>query len=59
MKLRADGWYVVRQTGSHRQMHHPTKPCTVTVARPPSMDIKPKTEKSVLTQAQLSEEVDE
>lgn len=30
--LKDDGWYMVRQTGSHRQFHHPTKPGTVTVA---------------------------
>jgi predicted RNA binding protein YcfA (HicA-like mRNA interferase family) len=29
--LRRDGWYLDRQTGSHRQLCHPTKPHTVTV----------------------------
>jgi predicted RNA binding protein YcfA (HicA-like mRNA interferase family) len=30
--LRADGWEVVRQKGSHRQLQHESKPGTVTVA---------------------------
>lgn len=29
--LQADGWYEVRQRGSHRQFKHPTKKGTVTV----------------------------
>ncbi len=47
-KLRADGWRVVRQTGSHRQLHHPRKAGTVTVAGKPREDLDPKTEKSIL-----------
>lgn len=27
-----DGWFQVRQSGSHRQFHHPTKKGTVTIA---------------------------
>jgi len=30
--IEADGWRFVRQTGSHRQFRHPSKPGTVTVA---------------------------
>ena len=30
-RLRQDGWYVDRITGSHHQMKHPTKPGTVSV----------------------------
>ena len=26
-----DGWYFVRQVGSHKQYKHPTKPGTVTI----------------------------
>lgn len=37
--LIADGWVVVRQKGSHRQLHHPTKPGTVTLNGLPSSDI--------------------
>jgi len=41
-RLRVDGWFVVRQTGSHRQLHHPTKTGTVTVAGKPSKTLHPK-----------------
>lgn len=30
--LKADGWYLDRQKGSHRQFKHPTKPGVCTVA---------------------------
>ena len=33
-KIAADGWYEVRQTGSHKHFRHPTKPGTVTVPHP-------------------------
>jgi predicted RNA binding protein YcfA (HicA-like mRNA interferase family) len=33
-KLEAHGWYEVRQTGSHRQFRHPTRPGLVTVPHP-------------------------
>ncbi len=52
-KLRDDGWVVVRQHGSHRQLHHVTKPGTVTVPGKPSDTLNPKTERSILRQAQL------
>lgn len=29
--LEGDGWYFVRQNGSHRQYKHPTKKGTVTI----------------------------
>lgn len=29
--LKKDGWFLVRQRGSHRQFHHPVKKGTVTV----------------------------
>jgi predicted RNA binding protein YcfA (HicA-like mRNA interferase family) len=54
-RLRHDGWVVVRQTGSHRQLHHPTKPGTVTVAGKPSKTLHPKVVASILDQAQLKE----
>jgi hypothetical protein len=31
-ELEREGWRQVRQKGSHRQFHHPTKTGTVTVA---------------------------
>lgn len=48
-----DGWVLVRTTGSHRQYHHPTKAGTVTIAGKPSLDLDPKTERSILRQAGL------
>jgi predicted RNA binding protein YcfA (HicA-like mRNA interferase family)/predicted RNase H-like HicB family nuclease len=48
-----DGWVLVRQKGSHRQYHHPTKPGTVTIAGKPSLDLDPKTERSIQRQAGL------
>jgi len=53
--LGKEGWVVVRQRGSHRQLHHPTKPGTVTVAGKPSVDVPPGTLNSVLKQAGLKE----
>jgi predicted RNA binding protein YcfA (HicA-like mRNA interferase family) len=51
--IEADGWEQVRQTGSHRQFRHPTKPGTVTIAGKPNVDLIPKTEASILRQAGL------
>jgi predicted RNA binding protein YcfA (HicA-like mRNA interferase family) len=51
--LQADGWYQVRQKGSHRQFNHPTKTGTVTVAGKPSIDVPPGTLNSILKQAGL------
>lgn len=33
-KIEADGWFEVRQAGSHKQFRHPSKPGTVTVPHP-------------------------
>jgi predicted RNA binding protein YcfA (HicA-like mRNA interferase family) len=52
-RLRKDGWFIARQTGSHRHLHHPTKPGTVTVAGHPSDDLSVKTFASILRQAGL------
>jgi len=52
-RLEADGWVQVRQKGSHRQFHHPTKPGTVTVAGKPSVEVPPGTLSSILKQAGL------
>ncbi|MBV8842897.1 MAG: type II toxin-antitoxin system HicA family toxin [Bryobacterales bacterium] len=46
-----DGWKQVRQTGSHRQFHHPYKSGTVTIAGHPSTDLPPGTLKNILRQA--------
>ncbi len=52
--LQADGWRLVRQKGSHRQLQHPNKPGTVTVAGKPSVDIPAGTLNSMLKQAGLN-----
>jgi predicted RNA binding protein YcfA (HicA-like mRNA interferase family) len=51
--LENDGWSQVRQKGSHRQFHHPTKPETVTVSGKLSVDVPPGTLNSALKQAGL------
>ena len=51
--IEADGWTEVRQRGSHRQFHHPSKPGTVTVAGKLGVDVPPGTLSSVLKQAGL------
>lgn len=49
-----DGWFVVRQKGSHRQYKHPVKAGLVTVAvHRMSDDIAPGTLNSILKQAGL------
>lgn len=49
-----DGWYFVRQIGSHRQYKHPVKPGKVTIpfhVKPKDLNIK--TKNSILKQAGL------
>jgi len=53
--IEKDGWFMVRQRGSHRQFHHPTKSGAVTVAGKLSIDVPPGTLNSVLKQAGLKE----
>lgn len=50
--LLADGWYIVRTRGDHRQLKHPTKKGLVTVQHP-KKDLDPKVIKSILKQAGL------
>ncbi len=52
-RLEAEGWFLIRQKGSHRQYHHPARTGTVTVAGKPSVDIPPGTLNSILKQAGL------
>jgi len=49
--IEADGWYLVKTTGSHRQFKHPDKPGRTTVAGKPSDTLHPRTERSILNQA--------
>jgi predicted RNA binding protein YcfA (HicA-like mRNA interferase family) len=51
--LSEDGWYIVRTIGSHRQLEHPVKAGTVTVAGKPSVDIPAGTLNRILKQAGL------
>lgn len=51
--IEADGWFLVRTRGSHRQYHHPRKAGTVTIAGHPGQELHPKTLNSILRQAGL------
>jgi predicted RNA binding protein YcfA (HicA-like mRNA interferase family) len=51
--IESDGWNQIRQTGSHRQYHHPVKSGTVTVAGHPSVFLHPKTLATIKKQAGL------
>ncbi len=51
--LEADGWVLVRIRGSHRHYKHPVKSGKVTVPGHPSDMLNPKTQASILEQAQL------
>ena len=51
--LERDGWRLERQSGSHRQYRHATKPGTVTLAGNLGNELKPGTLASVLRQAGL------
>ena len=51
--LQDDGWVIVRQRGSHRQLKHTAKPGLVTVAGQPGDELAPGTLNSVLKQAGL------
>ncbi len=53
--LRKDGWFVVRQKGSHRQLQHASKSGNVTVAGKPSKTLHPKILASILKQAALED----
>jgi len=52
-RIEADGWFLVRRKGSHRQFHHLTKPGTVTVSGKLGVDVPPGTCNSTLKQAGL------
>jgi predicted RNA binding protein YcfA (HicA-like mRNA interferase family) len=54
-RLEADGWYLARMRGSHRQFRHPRKPGLVTVTGKRSSEPLPKTLSSIRKQAQLED----
>ena len=51
--IEGDGWFLVRQKGSHKHYRHPTKQGTVTVPLSGNDDIPPGTANSILKQAGL------
>ena len=51
--IEADGWRFVRQTGSHRQFRHPSKPGTVTDAGKLTAELRPGTLAKIFWQAGL------
>ena len=51
-----DGWYFVRQRGSHRHFKHATKPGIVTIAGKPNQDLAKTTVASILRQAGIRPE---
>ena len=53
--IRADGWEQVSQKGSHRQFKHSVKKGRVTVPGKDNDRLHPKTLKSVMRQAGLTE----
>ena len=50
-RIEADGWYLARTRGSHRQFKHPSKSGTVTVSGKRSMDVPLGTLRSIFKQA--------
>ncbi len=52
-RLEADGWYLARTRGSHRQFKHPTKTSVVTVPGKLSEYIPPGTLNNILKKAGL------
>ncbi len=51
--IEADGWYLDRTRGSHRQYKHQSKRGVVTVAGKPNDDLAPGTQNSILKEAGL------
>ncbi len=51
--IEADGWYLARTRGSHRQYKYQSKRGLVTVAGSPNDDLAPGTQNSILKQAGL------
>jgi predicted RNA binding protein YcfA (HicA-like mRNA interferase family) len=51
--IEADGWYLDRIRGSHRQYKHPSKRGLVTIAGKPGDELAPGTKSSILKQSGL------
>ena len=54
-RLQVEGWYLQRTKGSHRQLRHPVKRGTVTVAGHPGDEVPRGTLKSIWKQAGLEQ----
>lgn len=54
--LEADGWHLVRTSGSHRQFRHSVKSGTVTVAGKTGIDVPVGTLNSIWKQAGLKKD---
>lgn len=52
-QLEAEGWYLVRTRGSHRQFKHRERSGTVTVAGKPGVEVPAGTLNAILKQAGL------
>jgi predicted RNA binding protein YcfA (HicA-like mRNA interferase family) len=57
--IEADGWYLIKTEGSHRQYKHPHKRGKVTVAGKPGDDLRKGTLNSILKQAELKQDTDQ
>lgn len=53
-RLKAAGWIVKNQRGSHVQMTHPQKSGKITIPKHGNRDLKPGTLKAILKHAGLS-----
>ncbi len=53
--IKNDGWYIVKQRGSHKQFKHQVKKGRVTIAGNMNDDLAPGTLNSILKQADLKE----
>lgn len=51
--IRDDGWYLVRQQGSHEQYRHPEKRGRVTIAGNDGKDVPKGTLAQILRQAEI------
>lgn len=51
--MKKDGWYEVRQKGSHILMQHPTKPNMITVPFHASKEVKTGTLQAILKMADI------
>jgi predicted RNA binding protein YcfA (HicA-like mRNA interferase family) len=52
--VEADGWYLLKMEGDHRQYKHPTKRGRVTIAGHPGKEVPSGTLMSIFKQAQLA-----